>query len=80
MVIPEHNTPEQTLVRKEHSEKVRKSIQRLPARQREVFVLKHLKGLKISEIARVLDCPEGTVKANLFKAIKNLKQYLGEEQ
>ncbi|RMG70415.1 MAG: sigma-70 family RNA polymerase sigma factor, partial [Nitrospirae bacterium] len=52
---------------------LKRAIKRLPDRQRQVFLLKHKEGLKISEIAEVFGCPQGTVKANLFKAIRNLK-------
>ena len=51
---------------------------KLPRKQREVFVMKHLKEMKIKEIAEVLGCPEGTVKANLFKAIKNFQTLMKE--
>jgi len=57
-------------------EKVKRAIAKLPARQKEVFVLKHIDGLSIAEISKVLGIAEGTVKANIFKAIKNLKKNL----
>lgn len=55
---------------------VRNAIIKLPGRQKEVFVMKHLKEMKISEIADVLGSPEGTVKANLFKAVQSLRNML----
>jgi len=52
------------------------AIHSLPARQREVFVMKHLQGMKIHEIAMSLNCAEGTVKAHLFRAVKELQKGL----
>ena len=52
------------------------AVAKLPLRQKEVFVMKHLSGFSISEISQALDIAQGSVKANLFKAIKNLKKYM----
>ncbi len=57
---------------------LRKAIMKLPRKQREVFIMKHLKEMKIKEIAEVLESPEGTVKANLFKAIRNFQILIKE--
>lgn len=52
------------------------AIHTLPNRQREVTVLRHLVGQSIREVAATLDCPEGTVKSNLFKAVRTLRDRL----
>lgn len=52
------------------------AIDTLPPKQKIIFVLKHLEGLKISEIAEIVGCREGTVKAHLFKALINLRKQL----
>jgi RNA polymerase sigma-70 factor (ECF subfamily) len=52
------------------------AILALPDRQREVTVLRFLMGLSTRQTARMLGCPEGTVKSNLHKAILNLKATL----
>ncbi len=56
--------------------RINSAVAELPPRQRDVFILKHLQGLKISEVALILRCSEGTVKANLFKAVNNLRDKL----
>jgi len=38
--------------------------------------MKHINGLSITEISIILGIAEGSVKANIFKAIKNLRKYL----
>ena len=44
-----------------------------------MIVLRYHLGLPLEEISRVLRIAPGTVKANLFKARKNLAVRLGEE-
>ncbi len=48
-------------------------IAQLPVRQREVVVLRILEDLSVAETARVMTCREGTVKAHLAKALRNLR-------
>lgn len=46
----------------------------LPPKQREVIVLRFFENLRIKDIAMVLGCREGTVKAHLFRAKQNLRK------
>ena len=55
------------------------TIASLPRRQREVIVLRYQLGFQLEEISRVLRIAPGTVKANLFKARRNLAIRLGEQ-
>jgi RNA polymerase sigma-70 factor (ECF subfamily) len=48
-------------------------MDKLPEKQREVLLLRIKAELKISEIAQVLDIPEGTVKSRINKGLKYLK-------
>ncbi|MBW3568071.1 MAG: RNA polymerase sigma factor [Proteobacteria bacterium] len=45
----------------------------LPADQRTVIELAFVDGLSYEEIARVMDCPESTVKTRMFHARRKLK-------
>ena len=54
------------------------AVRRLPGRQREVVSLRYFAEMQLEEIAESLDCPLGTVKSNLHKAIKALKAMLLE--
>ena len=51
----------------------------LPEKQRMVIILKYYNDMKISEIARVLDMPEGSVKAYLHNGREALRGILQEE-
>jgi RNA polymerase sigma-70 factor (ECF subfamily) len=55
-----------------------KAIALLPIKQRRVFVLKEVEGLKHSEISEILNVPIGTIKSLFHRAIKNLQQELAE--
>jgi len=48
----------------------------MPPRQKMAFVLKHFQQLKIREIAEYMECSEGSVKKQLFRAVKTLKSSL----
>jgi RNA polymerase sigma-70 factor (ECF subfamily) len=54
------------------------AIRRINPRHRMVFLLFEVEGLRHSEIASILDVPEGTSKAWLFEAKKELKRLLTE--
>lgn len=56
-----------------------RALARLGERQRLVFVMKHYNGLDYREIGEVLDISTGTVKSLHFKAVRNLRGYLGPQ-
>jgi len=53
-----------------------KAVRRLPQRQREVVSLRFFAEMKLEEVAAALDCPLGTVKSNLHKAVMGLKEMM----
>lgn len=55
-----------------------KNLELLKEEHREVFVLRHLDGLTIKEIAEVTQVNEGTVKSRLFYSTKYLAEKLKE--
>jgi len=55
---------------------MRAAITALPPRQREVFELSRLEGLRYAEIAARLGIAEGTVKAAMFAAVHRLRERL----
>jgi RNA polymerase sigma factor (sigma-70 family) len=59
---------------------VRDAIAQLPARQRAVVVLRYYQDLTDQQIASVLNCPVGSVKSALHRAIATLRRDLGQEE
>jgi RNA polymerase sigma-70 factor (TIGR02954 family) len=51
----------------------------LDGRSREILTLKYFHDLKIKDIAGTMQCPEGTVKTWLNKALKALREKLEEK-
>ena len=67
------------LERDQRSQRVRKAVARLPEKQRATLILKVYQDLTHEEVARILGSSVGTVKANLFHALANLRKMLGQE-
>jgi RNA polymerase sigma-70 factor (ECF subfamily) len=63
----------------ERSRRVRAAIQKLPEKQRATLILKTYHELSHEEVAGVLGSTVGTVKANLFHGLANLKKILAGE-
>jgi len=59
---------------------LRAAVDRLPPRQRLIFVMRHFEDLKLLDIARALGLAEGTVKRQLHAAVHRLRRILREAQ
>jgi len=58
---PKHvKTPEEMTLSLEVKEKVREAIEKLPAKHRAVILLREIEGLSYQEIAKIMNCSEGT--------------------
>jgi RNA polymerase sigma-70 factor (ECF subfamily) len=66
----------QALLRYEMSERVQRAVEKLPAEQRIVVVLRYTEGLAYEEIAEVVGCSLGTVASRLNRAHKALERRL----
>ena len=69
-------TPEHQVEQSEMSHCVQQFITRLPHAYRTVIVLHDLQGLKIQDIADVLECSVDTVKIRLHRARKKITEFL----
>jgi RNA polymerase sigma-70 factor (ECF subfamily) len=69
--------PEQVLQDRSTQDQIEQALQKLPPRQRAIFVMRHYNELMLREIAETLGISEGTVKAQLFRAIQRLQKELG---
>ena len=64
------------LKREQAMQQVSKSLQALPERQRQAFVLRIWEGLSVEETARVMGCSDGSVKTHLSRALAVLRRDL----
>lgn len=68
--------PEQQLIDKETTTKVRKAIDTLPQKQKSAFILQRYQDLSQQEIAQIMEITEGAVEQLLQRAKSNLKKTL----
>lgn len=69
--------PDRRLRQREVQESVAAALDRLPARYREVIVLRDLQQLSYEEIEHVLRIPGGTVRSRINRARASLQEMLG---
>ena len=62
------NTPESLLLTKEIGDTVNAAIEALPEELRSAIQLRELEGMSYDEIAKLMDCPIGTVRSRIFRA------------
>lgn len=70
--------PERTRQRNAARELLWKGLEKIGTEHREILVLKELEGFRYSEIAQILEIPEGTVASRLFHARHALREALLE--
>jgi RNA polymerase sigma factor (sigma-70 family) len=68
--------PETLLMRGGDSQLLRRALEELPMKFRELLVLRELEELSYREIAEVSDIPQGTVMSSLSRARERLRQSL----
>src|SRR5438477_12057753 len=79
MVLSAHTeTPEEHVLNRERQRQVWRVFDALSTRQREVFVLRRLEGFSTEEAATALGLTRGSIKRNLFHAMRHLQKALGE--
>ena len=70
-------SPEELYIRQERQQLVRQAIAQLPLHFRTVVVMREIEELSFEVIAETLNQPVGTVKSNMFRAKKRLREILG---
>jgi len=62
------NTPEALLMSKQIGQTVNAAIDALPEELRTAITLREIDGLAYEEIAKIMECPIGTVRSRIFRA------------
>lgn len=62
------NTPERMLFSKEIGETVNAAMEALPEELRTAITLREIEGMSYEDIAKMMDCPIGTVRSRIFRA------------
>jgi RNA polymerase sigma-70 factor (ECF subfamily) len=75
--LPDHrDDPEQHYAKRQTGDRLRRAIQRMPPKYREVVELHQISDLSLNEIARSLHVSNATVKSWLFRARNQLRRYV----
>lgn len=75
-IMSDDPLPDELMEKKELQQIIISAIESLPEDQRLVIMLRDIQELSYDEIARVLDCPAGTVKSRINRARFALKNVL----
>ena len=75
---PAHERPEHVAATTQRRRALDAALRQLPARQRQVFLLRELQELTTSETAQVLGCSVGAIKQHHFRALAALRALLTE--
>ena len=70
------NTPESVLLSNEIAQTVNSTIEKLPEELRTAIQLREIEGMSYEEIAKVMDCPIGTVRSRIFRAREAIAEQL----
>lgn len=68
--------PEEAVLQNVNDTLVRKALEQLPLRFREVLIMRELEGMSYKEIAEITEMPVGTVMSSLSRARDRLRQAL----
>jgi len=72
-------SPSRHCVRQELRTRMQAALAKLPERDREILVLRHLEQLSTHEIASVMGMTEGAVKTRHLRALQRLRGVLGDQ-
>lgn len=75
-ILREMNTPESELMSKQIAQTVNQTLEQLPEELRTAIVLREIEGLSYDEIAKIMECPIGTVRSRIFRAREAISEEL----
>lgn len=78
-VEDESSNPMIQLERSQTIKIIEKAIEKLPARQREAFVLRYWEEMDVAETAEMMGCSEGSVKTHCSRAVHTLATLLEKQ-
>lgn len=75
-VLREMDTPESELMSKQIAQTVNQTLEQLPEELRTAIILREIEGLSYDEIAKIMECPIGTVRSRIFRAREAISEEL----
>lgn len=74
------NQPQAALEQRQTMAIIQDALQRLPARQREAFMMRYWEDMDVAETAAAMGCSQGSVKTHCSRAVHTLAKLLAEHQ
>lgn len=74
--IVDDESPERLLATRQIGKIVSSTLKKLPEELRAAITFREIDGLSYEEIARIMDCPIGTVRSRIFRARENISAAL----
>ena len=71
--------PAEQLERSQVLALIEKALEKLPARQRQAFLLRYWEELDVAAAAKIMGCSEGSVKTHCSRAARTLAAVLGKQ-
>ena len=78
-VEDEGTNPAIQLERSQTMKIIEKALEKLPARQREAFVLRYWEDMDVAETAEMMGCSQGSVKTHCSRAVHTLASLLEKQ-
>jgi RNA polymerase sigma-70 factor (ECF subfamily) len=74
------NQPQAALEQRQTMAIIEAALQKLPARQREAFMMRYWEDMDVAETAAAMGCSQGSVKTHCSRAVHTLAKLLSEHQ
>lgn len=71
--------PSEQIARRQTIALIEQALQKLPARQREAFVLRYWEEMDVAETAAIMGCSDGSVKTHCSRAVHALAKALRQQ-
>jgi RNA polymerase sigma-70 factor, ECF subfamily len=78
-VEDESNNPQVQLERSQTMKIIEKALEKLPARQREAFILRYWEDMDVAETAAMMGCSQGSVKTHCSRALHTMAALLEKQ-
>jgi RNA polymerase sigma-70 factor (ECF subfamily) len=72
--------PQAQLEQRQTMALIEEALQKLPARQREAFLMRYWEDMDVAETAAAMGCSQGSVKTHCSRAVHTLAKLLAEHQ
>jgi RNA polymerase sigma-70 factor, ECF subfamily len=74
--LREMNTPEAELMTRQIAATVNRTMDELPEELRTAITLREIEGMSYEDIAKIMNCPIGTVRSRIFRARETIAERL----